>query len=106
MSNFKETKTPYEFLVRFNENGDVQGAHVVYLERVYKDKEVINQKTSDPLPISLGIEMGFPLSDILDELQTSYITTNEKLFSENFELKKQLEEMQSDKIGGGTKNPK
>jgi len=90
MSIFRETKTPYEFLIRFNEIGEVQGAHIAYLERVYKEEEIISQKTSIPLPISLGIQDGFPLQDILNEVQASVILDNENLRDENLNYKNQL----------------
>lgn len=70
MSNFKETKKPYEFLVRFNEDGSISGAHVGWLEQVYKDDVVIN-RSEKVEAVAIGNDAGFPLATILNEVQIS-----------------------------------
>ena len=70
MSNFKETKTPYEFLVRFNQDGSISGAHIAWLEQVYKDDVVINQSEKVEA-VAFGTQTGFPLASILNEVQIS-----------------------------------
>lgn len=82
MANFTETKTPYEFLVRFNEQGQIQGAHVGFLEKVLKDGELISTKIGDVIPVSIGLEQGFPLSEILNTIQIEALKNIEILNAE------------------------
>lgn len=67
MAIFTETKTPYEFLVRWNNEGSIQGAHIGFLNTVKKDDEIINQTATNVESVAIGINEGFPLSDILDQ---------------------------------------
>lgn len=64
-----KTTQPYEFLIRWDQDGAVSGQHVQYRE-VVKDTEtgeIYSDKPGDALPIT---EMGdYPLSDVLAEVQ-------------------------------------
>jgi len=70
------TQTPYEFLARWND-GVLSGAHVKLVTAIIDDTGV--QKTqhiegeAQPVAIIAG-QTGFPLSEILTDLQTGAIT--------------------------------
>jgi hypothetical protein len=68
MAVFTENRSPYEFLVRWNNEGVIQGAHIGFLETVLKDNEIINQKVSNVQSVALALEDGFPLATILDQV--------------------------------------
>ena len=66
MAEFTETRTPYEFLVRWNKDGTIQGSHVGWLDTVKKDGEILTQTPSNVEAVGAD---GFPLNDILSQLQ-------------------------------------
>lgn len=67
-------RTPYEFLVRWNQGGELSGAHVVWLYTVKDGDTVLSQLESKPMTVALGQGEGYPLADILSEVQASAIT--------------------------------
>jgi hypothetical protein len=59
---------PNELLIRWNDDGVLQGAHVVFLGKVLDDGgKVIAAQPMPPQAISLGESEGFPLSEILNQ---------------------------------------
>lgn len=89
MNNFTEIKTPYEFLVRFNSDGSINGAHVAWLEQLYKDDVLINSKELVE-SVSIGFDNGFPLESILSLTLINAIKDVEFLKEEINELKSRL----------------
>lgn len=62
--------TPHEFLARWDDSGNFQGAHVVFLGKVLDDNgSVIAAQTLPPQSIAIGEQQGFPLAAILEPLQ-------------------------------------
>lgn len=86
----EEKKIPYEFLIRFNNEGRVNGAHIAYTETIIKDGQVIHSKQTDPQPVTLGVDEGFPLEDILGELNVLNVKEIELLQSEKSALEKKV----------------
>lgn len=82
MANFIEKKTPYEFLVRWDEVGNIKGSHVAWLNTVYKDTEILSQT---PLIESVEIanNTGYPLNDIIELI---HIDALKEIDSLNLEL--------------------
>lgn len=70
MPQFTETRTPYEFLVRWDEQGKLQGAHVQYLETTRKDGAVIAQTITPAAKVAVvaGDTEGFKLGEIVGQL--------------------------------------
>jgi hypothetical protein len=68
MANFKEERTPYEFLVRWNPDGTISGAHVSWLDTLYKDDEILNQTPTIAESVAIAEQEGFPLNDILSQI--------------------------------------
>lgn len=91
----EEKKIPYEFLIRFNNEGRVNGAHIAYTETIIKDGQVIHSRQTDPQSVTLGIDEGFPLEDILGELNVLNVKEIELLQSEKSELQNLLSEAKS-----------
>lgn len=88
----EEKKIPYEFLIRFNNEGRVNGAHIAYTETIIKDGQIIHSKQTDPQAVTLGIDEGFPLEDILGELNVLNVKEIELLQYEKSELEKTVTE--------------
>ena len=69
MPTFTETKQPYELLVRWDHAGAIAGAHVGFRTITTKDGVVIADKPDDVMPVAVGGAAGYPLADILGQLQ-------------------------------------
>jgi hypothetical protein len=91
MSKFTETRTPYEFLVRWNQDSTISGAHVGFLDTVLKDGEVLTQKQNNVQSVALGLQEGFPLSDVLEQVLIDALLLIETLQSDNAGLKSEVE---------------
>jgi hypothetical protein len=87
MTQFTEVKTPYEFLIRWNNDGTISGAHIGFLETVLKDGEILTQKQNNVESVEIGLNEGFPLSNILDQALIDSLILIEKLQSEIKTLK-------------------
>ncbi|MDQ0454726.1 hypothetical protein [Rhizobium paknamense] len=60
----KDEKTPYEILVRFGDDGQPKGAHVLYRRVVTLDDEVLKDEILAAQPLDLE---GFPTSAIMTD---------------------------------------
>ena len=87
MAEFTETRTPYEFLVRWNKDGTIQGSHVGWLDTVKKDGEILTQTPSNVEAVGAD---GFPLNDILSQLQIDALKEIERLKAEIERLKQEV----------------
>lgn len=70
--------TPYEFLVRMNLEGQIQGAHIRHFETITDDAtgEILVQRELDPKPVAMAVDdKGFPLAQIMNEIQVSALST-------------------------------
>lgn len=72
-----EVRRPYEFLVRWNKDGVMSGAHVAFRNVILRDGVVINDQNEPPMPVTVGGMNGFPLADLLNETQSAAITRAE-----------------------------
>ena len=70
-----KTQTPYEFLARWDATGKLAGAHVGFLERITDGAEVLSERALPVQPV--GGDHGFPLADILSQLQADALTSAE-----------------------------
>ena len=91
MSKFTETRTPYEFLVRWNQDSTISGAHIGFLDTVLKDGEVLTQKQNNVQSVALGLQEGFPLGDVLEQVLIDALLLIETLQIDNAGLKSELE---------------
>jgi hypothetical protein len=63
-------KHPYELLARWDETGVLKGAHVQWRTVTRDDTgKIVAEGVSDAEPINIGQGNGFPLADILSEVQ-------------------------------------
>src|SRR3990167_3682242 len=76
-------KRPYEFLARWRE-GELTGAHICFELTATEDGKVLSTTPLDAMPVDIGQGIGFPLADILGQLQIDAI---EKMNTANAECK-------------------
>jgi len=93
MSVFTETRKPYEFLIRWNNDGIIQGAHIAFLDTVLKDGEIINQTQSSVESVAIGEQIGFPLADVLSQLQIDALKQIDVLNAEIVALKAEKDDL-------------
>jgi hypothetical protein len=93
MAVFTENRTPNEFLVRWNSEGVIQGAHVGWLDTVLKDGVVLSQSETNVESVAVGLTEGFPLTDILTQLQVDCVLERETLLLEIQNLKAEIAEL-------------
>jgi hypothetical protein len=69
-------KKPYELLVRWGQDGGLQGAHVQWAMLITDDTgAVIGSYPGEVEPVSLANgQAGFPLGDILSQMQLDALT--------------------------------
>jgi hypothetical protein len=91
MSKFTESRTPYEFLVRWNQDSTISGAHIGFLDTVLKDGEVLTQKQNNVESVAIGLQEGFPLGDVLEQVLIDALLLIETLQSDNAGLKSEVE---------------
>jgi hypothetical protein len=92
MAVFTEERTPNEFLVRWNNEGVIQGAHVGWLDTVLKDGVILSQSETNVESVAIGLSEGFPLTDILTQLQVDCVLERETLLLEIQTLKAEISE--------------
>lgn len=61
---------PYEVLHRWNERGEYQASHVVFLEATVVEGQVIAFKVGEAMTPQQASEKGFPFSDVLGQALT------------------------------------
>ena len=64
------TKQPYELLVRWDQDGKLLGAHVLW-RLVIRDEEgkIAGESVTGAEPVDIGGGKGFPMQDILSRAQ-------------------------------------
>ena len=73
-----QTKTPYEFLARWTDDGSaLKGAHIAFIETIKDGATVLSVKVGDAQPVSLAGEQGFPLAQALAALNAAAIADGE-----------------------------
>jgi len=92
---YSETKTPYEFLIRWDNNGVIQGAHIAFLETVLKDGEVVTQTQSTVESVEIAGQLGFPLADVLSQIHIDALKQVDVLKAENEVLKAENESLKT-----------
>jgi len=78
------TQQPYEFLVRWNLGGTINGAHVQWRYVMTDgDGNVVGESLSSAQPVALSEDQdGYPLSDILTTVQQTALADVDVLRSE------------------------
>ena len=87
MSVFTETRSPYEFLIRWNQDSTLSGAHIGFLDTAFKDGEILSQKQNNVESVAIGLQEGFPLLDVLNQSLIDALLLIETLQAEILELK-------------------
>ena len=82
-----KSQTPNEFLVRWSDAGQIQGAHIVFRETLIEDGTELTSRLLPAQPVALAGASGFPLADVLAEVQASALATIEARDAENATLK-------------------
>ncbi len=82
-----KVQTPNEFLVRWSDAGQIQGAHIVFREAVIEDGTELTSRLLPAQPVALAGAAGFPLADVLAEVQASALATIEARDAEITALK-------------------
>ncbi len=60
---------PYELMGRWNKDGSFSGAHIGFRTLVLRDGVEIADMIHPVQPVAIGARSGFPLADILSQLQ-------------------------------------
>ena len=93
---FEERTRPYEFLVRWGENGAIQGAHVALITEILKDGAVVSAQAGYAQPVSLAGEVGFPIAEVLDAVHVGALAALDLANQTIAELKQQALELARD----------
>lgn len=64
----KDTKTPYEILIRYGSDGSIQGVHALCLRKIVLNGEVLKEETVPAEDVDLE---GFATSQIMNETTRS-----------------------------------
>lgn len=59
------TRQPYEFLVRWDQQGVLCGAHAIWRLIITDNGQMIGESLSPAEPVSVAAADGFPLQDVL-----------------------------------------
>ena len=78
---------PYEILFRYDEDGTLKGGHCIMIDAIIEDGIVIQTSPGLAQSIAIANRAGFPLSDIMDDVQIALAGTTETLYTENDKLK-------------------
>jgi hypothetical protein len=70
---------PYEFLVRWNSEGVLQGAHVIFQEQLTDSLGNTTPVIHPAQPVAIGEAQGFPLEDVLGEVNAAALKTIDEL---------------------------
>lgn len=62
MAEITDTKTPYEILIRFGDDGKPRGAHAQFIRRITIDGELVKEEIGNAEPLDLK---GFPTSTLM-----------------------------------------
>lgn len=82
-----KVQTPNEFLVRWSDAGQIHGAHIVFREAVIEDGAELTSRLMPAQPVALAGASGFPLADVLADVQASALATIEARDAEIATLK-------------------
>ena len=82
-----KSQTPNEFLVRWSDAGQIQGAHIVFRESVIEDGTELTSRLLPAQPVALAGAAGFPLADVLADVQSAALATIEARDAEIATLK-------------------
>jgi hypothetical protein len=74
-------KQPYELLVRWRE-GKISGAHVGFELTTTEDGKVLSTSPLAVIPVDIGQGIGFPLADILAQVQVDALVSRDKAIAE------------------------
>ena len=66
-----KVQTPSEFLARWDDAGNLKGAHIAFRVSIQEDGKEIDSFFVDPQPVGLAGATGFPISQILDALHVT-----------------------------------
>ena len=95
MMAYSETKTPYEFLIRWDNSGVIQGAHIAFLETVLKDGVIVTQTQSTVESVEIAGQLGFPLADVLSQIHIDALKKVDVLKAEIEVLKSEIESLKT-----------
>lgn len=69
------TKQPYELLIRWGQDGALAGAHIQHRYVITGDDGAVIGETLGPAePLTLDTAAGFPLGDLLTQVQADALT--------------------------------
>ncbi|KQY71357.1 hypothetical protein ASD52_06660 [Ensifer sp. Root142] len=83
----QDTKTPYEILIRYGNDGSLQGVHALYLRKIILNGEVLKEEAVPAEDVDLE---GFETSQIMNETTRSALMRVVALEAEVSALKSQL----------------
>jgi hypothetical protein len=70
------TKHPYELLIRWDQQGQLAGAHVQYRYVIKDSDQIIGESVGQAEPLTIG---DFPLTDLLNQVQADALAKIEQL---------------------------
>ena len=82
MATFTEQTQPYEFLIRWGKDGNIQGAHVGFRILTFRDGVEIADTPQPVMPVAIGVTQGYPLADILNKVQITALADREAVIAD------------------------
>lgn len=93
----KKNKVPYEFLVRFNDLGELKGAHVGFMTVISEGSVILSRNIENVQPVAVGEVLGFPLAEILDIIQIEALKSVELKTLELAQSNTQIQSLKAEK---------
>ena len=95
MAKLTETKFPYEFLTRWDpKTGILLGSHVGFVTTIFRDDVVVSHIVEPVMPVGTD---GFPLKDILQQLQIDALKAVDIANTEKAEALVEKEKLKAEK---------
>lgn len=87
----QRVQTPYELLIRWSDQGTLQGAHCMFLIRTINDTGlVLATEVGAPQPVAVASQAGFPLDGLMSDALVAALTQIDALNAQIAGLNEQL----------------
>lgn len=87
-----EIKRPYEALFRWDDAGNLRGAHVRWRTVVLKDDVEIASREGPPEYVAVAGADGYPLADIMEQVTKDALTHREEALAELTQTRQQRDQ--------------
>lgn len=93
-SEIQQVQTPYELLIRWGDNGALQGGQIQFLTRILDGTgNLLSSGVSDPQSVAVAGQNGLVLTDLMSEALVAALTQIDALNSQNTTLTQQIDSL-------------